>query len=117
MERDPIGAPTIRRGGIVLIIVGLLFSLLLLRILLLQTVDFERYQQQVIDQLTTTVTIPAERGTIYDRNGKVLATNVTTYTVSIAPSIIQAQQKELDKKLSDKKTCSGQRYLSDSGRG
>ncbi len=103
MERDPIGAPTIRRGGIVLIIVGLLFSLLLLRILLLQTVDFERYQQQVIDQLTTTVTIPAERGTIYDRNGKVLATNVTTYTVSIAPSIIQAQQKELDKKLSDKK--------------
>ena len=110
MERDPISPSTIRRGGVVLLIVGLLFSLLLLRILLLQTVDFERYQQQVIDQITTTVTIPAERGTIYDRNGRVLATNVTTYTVSIAPSVIQTKQRELDKKL-DKKEISESEYV------
>lgn len=110
MGRDPISASTIRRGGVVFIIVGLLFSLLLLRILLLQTVDFERYQQQVIDQITTTVTIPAERGTIYDRNGRVLATNVTSYTVSIAPSIIQAKQRELDRKL-EKKEISKDQYV------
>ncbi len=110
MERDSISPSTIRRGVVVFLIVGLLFSLLLLRILLLQTVDFERYQQQVIDQITTTVPIPAERGTMYDRNGRVIATNVTTYTVSIAPSIIEAKQKELDRKL-DKKEISKEKYV------
>lgn len=102
MERDTISTHTVRRGGIVLLIVGLVFSILLLRVVLFQTVDFERYQEKVLSQMTTKTTLPADRGTIYDRNGKVLATNVTTYRVFISPNGISKAQKELDRKLADK---------------
>ena len=102
MERDPISASTIRRGGIVLAIVGLLFSALLLRIVLLQTVHFERYQEQVLSQSTTATPLQAERGPIYDRNGNVLATNITTYRVFISPNGIKNGQAELDEKLKEK---------------
>lgn len=109
MKREPkgsdqtkfgtISASTIRRSGIVLLVVGLLFSVLLLRIFLFQTVDFERYRDQVFSQSTTETPLPATRGTIYDRNGNILATNITTYRVFISPNGINAGQLALDKQL------------------
>lgn len=71
-----------------------LFGLLLLRILLLQTAGYDRYQQKVIDQMTTVAEVTAARGSIYDANGVVLATNVTTYRVFISPSSIADAQAE-----------------------
>ncbi|MBO5269971.1 MAG: hypothetical protein J6B77_04240, partial [Clostridia bacterium] len=68
MERNPIGTHTIRRAGILLLIVGLVFLILLLRIVLLQTVGFEGYREKVLSQSTTETPLPATRGTIYDRN-------------------------------------------------
>ena len=56
-----------------------LFVALLVRVLLLQTVGYSRYQKKVIDQMTTQSEVTAVRGNIYDRNGVLLATNVTTY--------------------------------------
>ena len=60
-------------GGIILFV----FLVLLVRILLIQTIDFEKYQEKVLNQITTETPIPANRGKIYDRNGKVFtfATN------------------------------------------
>ena len=72
----------------------LLFSVLLLRILLYQTVDYDRYQKKVIEQMTTEAKVAAARGNIYDVNGVLLATNVTTYRVFISPSSIAAAQVE-----------------------
>ena len=71
----------------------LVFLVLLVRILLIQTVDFEKYQEKVLNQITTETPIPANRGKIYDRNGKVLATNITTYRVFISPSGIKTAQE------------------------
>lgn len=88
---------TVHRAGILAFAVTALFAFLLVRILILQTVEYDRYQQKVIDQITTQTEIAANRGTIYDRNGVALATNITTYRVFIAPSSIAEKQSEMNK--------------------
>lgn len=70
------------------------FAVLLIRILTLQTFSFEKYQSKVIDQVTTSSPVAANRGKIYDRNGNVLATNITTYRLFISPSSIKMAEEE-----------------------
>ena len=86
----------IGRAKVLMAIAFVLFGLLLLRILLYQTVGYGKYQQKVIDQMTTESSVIADRGDIYDANGVLLATNVTTYRVFIAPSAIASAQVEMD---------------------
>ena len=91
----PADGLTVRRAGILALTVTGLLAILLIRILILQTVEYDRYQQKVIDQITTQTEIAANRGGIYDRNGVALATNVTTYRVFISPSSISDAQAEM----------------------
>ena len=91
----------LKRAVILFGILLLVFALLLGQIATIQTVDFEKYQDKVIEQMTTRSPASANRGEIYDRNGKVLATNVTTYRVFISPSAISRAQKALDGKKTD----------------
>ena len=86
----------LNRAATVLIVLLLLFVLLLGRIFWIQTFDFDRYLKKVIDQMTTQSAVNAERGTIYDKNGNILATNITTYRIFISPSSILNNQKEAD---------------------
>ncbi len=96
LAEEPVSTGIIHRSAILLIAVAILFSLLLLRILLLQTAGYDRYQKKVIDQLTTQSEVLADRGNIYDINGVPLATNITTYRVFISPSSIADEQREKD---------------------
>lgn len=73
-----------------------IFALLLIRIFWIQTVDYDRYQAKVIEQMTTESTVNAKRGNIYDRNGVLLATDVTTYRIFISPSSILSSQQKAD---------------------
>ena len=91
----------LRRSRVLLIIAVILFALLLFRVLLLQTLEYDRYQQKVIDQMTTEASVNAERGNIYDANGVLLATNVSTYRVFISPSSIADAQVEANKNGED----------------
>ncbi len=91
----PADGLTVRRAGILAVTVTALFAVLLIRILILQTVEYDRYQQKVIDQITTQTEVIANRGTVYDRNGVALATNITTYRVFIAPASISEAQTEM----------------------
>ena len=91
----------IRRSTLVGIIIFAVFGILLIRILLIQTVDFEKYQSKVIEQMTTESAVPANRGKIYDKNGNILATNITTYRVFISPSGIKTAEEEQNKKYVD----------------
>lgn len=94
MNNESISHERLKRATTVLVGILLVFSILLGRIFWIQTVDFDRYLQKVIDQMTTQSTVSAERGTIYDRNGNPLATNITTYRVFISPSSILSNQNE-----------------------
>jgi len=66
----------------------LIFSFLLTRLFFIQFFDFERYQQKVMDQLTTSSPVRAARGEILDAAGRVLATTRTVYRISVFPSLI-----------------------------
>ncbi len=76
---------TPNRSAVVGIIIAALFAVLILRILIIQTVQYERYQSKVINQMTTELVVKARRGNIYDKNGNVLATDMTAYNLIISP--------------------------------
>lgn len=95
MARRTIGSDAVKRSTWLGLLIFAVFAILLIRILLIQTVNFEKYQSKVLDQITTESPVPANRGKIYDRNGNVLATNITTYRVFISPSGIKSAQDDL----------------------
>ena len=96
MSGGKLSAGSVKRSTILGMVIIAVFGVLLLRVLYLQTANFEKYQKKVIEQLTTESKVAADRGKIYDRNGNVLATNVTTYRVFISPSSIQSAQDDLE---------------------
>ena len=87
---------TIGRAAILLGVAVLLFSALLIRILLLQTVKYDYYRQKVLEQITTESSVNASRGNIYDANGMLIATNITTYRIFLSPSAIARAQSVQD---------------------
>ncbi len=94
MAKETISTSAARRSTIMGLVLFGVFAVLLIRILIIQTFSFKTYQQKVIDQITTQSPVSADRGKIYDRNGNVLATNVTTYRVFISPSSIKTMTAE-----------------------
>lgn len=92
---------TVGRAAVLLGIAVLLFSALLVRIFLLQTVKYEHYRQKVLEQITTESSVNASRGNIYDANGVLMATNITTYRVFLSPSSIARAQSLHDQEGSN----------------
>lgn len=62
--------------------------LLIGRLFYLQIANFDKYQSDTINQYTKETVIQAKRGTIYDRNMKVLAISTTVERVFISPNTI-----------------------------
>ena len=60
----------------------------------MQIIEYEKYQEEVIDQLTVESKITPERGDIYDTNGVLLATNKTVWRVFISPVDIQTSSNK-----------------------
>ena len=89
---------TVKRAGVIGIMIAVAFLLLLLRILKYQTLDYDKYRNKVQNQITTEAEVIADRGKIYDRNGVLLATNITTYRVFIAPRIVAQMSAEQELK-------------------
>lgn len=78
-----------------LIIVFLLLIALVIRIAFLQFVDGEMLKQKAFAQLSYTETISANRGSIYDSTGTVLATSYDADNVIIVPEKIKEEEKQL----------------------
>ncbi len=68
-------------------IAAILFGLIG-RVAYLQTTEAETLRSAAADQWTRSVTIPAQRGTVFDRHGAELAMSVPAVTVSINPKLI-----------------------------
>lgn len=83
-----------KRAGIICIVMTLLFILLAAKILFIQTVNYKEYEQKVLDQMTQQTSVSANRGNIYDTNGVVIATNITTYRLFLDPAAIQRKSKD-----------------------
>jgi stage V sporulation protein D (sporulation-specific penicillin-binding protein) len=63
----------------------LAFLLLIGQLYKIQIVKHDYYEKLAVDQQTQETTVNATRGTIFDRNGNILAKNATAYTVFISP--------------------------------
>ncbi|MCI0610243.1 MAG: hypothetical protein L0Z71_14430 [Anaerolineae bacterium] len=70
--------------GLLIAVVGVLTS----RLITLQVLGGQNWNAQAIDNYTNTISDPAPRGIIYDRNGHILARNVASYNVVITPAAL-----------------------------
>ncbi len=66
----------------------IVFLALVVQLINVQEVSHRRYASLSASQLTQTLSVPAVRGGIYDRNGEVLAESVTRQTVVADPFLI-----------------------------
>jgi len=74
-----------RRVGMARLVVWFVLALLVLWFFRTQILGHGKYQLQSETNRLRPIPLPAPRGLIYDRNGRVLAENVPGYTVSLLP--------------------------------
>jgi cell division protein FtsI (penicillin-binding protein 3) len=77
-----------RRSRAMRLVLVLVFCALVARLIAVQEFAHQHYASLSTSELTQTVSVPAVRGGIYDRNGEVLAESVTKQTVVADPLLI-----------------------------
>ena len=86
---------TLRKRATVLVTAfTLLLAYLLSSILYMGLFSYDKYQDKVLDQVTTTSSLRANRGTIYDTNGNILAESITKWRIFLSPVDIRDTSKE-----------------------
>lgn len=73
------------------------FFLLLTRLWFLQIVEVENYKDLSESNRLRLVPVAASRGTIFDRNGKVLVNNRASFSVAVIPQEVQDKEVLLDR--------------------
>ena len=83
-----------RRMKNMLIVVVFVYFLLILRLIYIQFIQGDELQTMAYVQQTLDRMINPNRGTIYDRNGKILAMSASVETVTVNPGSISKDNKE-----------------------
>lgn len=95
-ERDRRPLRFVTFGVIVIAVIAVLTT----RLAYLQINQHQELAAQVQAQRTAQESVPAPRGLIYDRNGRLLVSNVATFAVKITPSDLPfSQRDEVAKRL------------------
>ena len=85
----------LRRTLFLLVVCGIVaFMVLGIRLYKLQIVDHDLYESGAIEQQVRETSISANRGTIYDRNRKILAMSASVENVFISPAEIQMYEED-----------------------
>ena len=89
-----------KRIKIVLVFIIMIFIVIVLKVLFIEVIDYNKLKKLSESLWSRELPIEADRGKITDRNGKVLADNLTTTSLVLIPN--QIKNKELvTKKLSE----------------
>ena len=88
------------RAMVISVVIMAMSSVLVLRLFYLQVVRYDEFNEKAENNRTAIVPIVPNRGVIMDRNGIVLATNYSAYTLEITPSRVVEPLDELIDKLS-----------------
>ena len=80
------------RITIIFIVVFLLFVLIIGRIFFIQVIDYKKLNNLANDLWSRNLPIGADRGLITDRNGVVLAENITTTSLVVVPNQIKDKE-------------------------
>ena len=105
---------------IVLSLLALTFFAILTKIAYLQVFNKEFFKNLAYSQYIAVVSLKGERGKIYDREGRILAMDLTTYSVYADPQLVEDKDKfckevaevlEIDREKIKKKLYSPKRFV------
>lgn len=77
-----------KREKIILLVIVFLFILIITKVFYIQVIDYKKLNKYAGSLWSRNLPIEANRGIIYDRNGVVLADNVTTTSLVVIPNQI-----------------------------
>ncbi len=89
-----------KRMKIILLIFSSILLVIVLRVFYVQVVDYKKLSTLASDLWSRNLPIEASRGRILDRNGVVLADNITTTSLVLIPNQIK-NKKEVTEKLAE----------------
>ena len=78
----------------ILFVIVVLLLFVILRVFYVQTVSYKKLSLLSDDLWSRKLPITAERGKILDRNGKILADNITTTSLIVIPNQIVDKEKD-----------------------
>ena len=77
----------------IFIIVLVMFSAIIIRVFYIQVIDYNKLNDLADNLWSRNLPITADRGLILDRNGKILADNITTVSLVIIPNQIKNKEQ------------------------
>ena len=89
MHSNKITTKMMKRGAILFAFFCLASILISIALFKLQILGYDKYQNDVLEQLTVETNVNPLRGNIYDRNGNVLASNKTVWVLYLIPKNIE----------------------------
>ena len=84
------------RVQVLMLVVALCFVVVLARLVTLQVLRHDTLAEQAESNRTAILPVPPPRGSILDRNGVVLASNYSAYTLEITPSQVRDVEATID---------------------
>ena len=87
------------RARFIFLMVLIVFILVILKVFYIEVISYNKLNTLANDLWSRNLPISADRGNIYDRNGKVIATNITTTSLVFIPNQI-VDKEEVSKKIS-----------------
>ncbi|NPV85060.1 MAG: penicillin-binding protein 2 [Anaerolineae bacterium] len=80
------------RIGVFYFLIIVVFGFYAVRLFVLQVVEGKEYLSQAEENRTTNISVQTQRGIIMDRNGYVLARNISSFNVVITPAYLPADE-------------------------
>jgi cell division protein FtsI/penicillin-binding protein 2 len=90
-----------KRLTALIILILILALAVIVRLIDLQIIRHKGYKEKALEQRQRIIKLAADRGDIYDRNGRLLATSLDTYSVYVNPRVF-IDYKKLSKLLGEK---------------
>lgn len=91
-----------RRAGAVCVVLALILSAYSARLIQLHVAKHEEYTRLAAEKTAHRTVIPARRGTVTDRDGEPLASNLPVYTVVVDGSLLNHPGKTEEKRREDR---------------
>ena len=84
----------------ILVAILFIFIVIIAKVFYIQVIDYKKLNEKASDLWSRNLPIKADRGLIYDRNGVVMADNITTTSLVLIPNQIE-DKEEIAKKLAE----------------
>lgn len=81
----------------VYILMGIVVAVFASRLVRLQFLEGQQWTLQAEDNRTEEISVPPQRGIIYDRNGYILARNIASYNIVITPAYLPDDPADVER--------------------